>query len=228
MGCTKISEQDYLSSIDEDQLAETLKELEISGFDIQEFAGHIPEMMNWLEENGRKYPWRDTLDPWKVYVAEILLQRTRADTVSGVYPKFVEKYPSPESIDQSNEEELRDIISELGFVNHRVKSLKSAGEIFVSEYEGKVPETLEGLKKPWRSGNYVARATQLFARGETQALVDPNIVRVIENKMNVKLPSQPHKKGEVYSFMESITPEDAEKARAFYLALLDLGALEFD
>ncbi|WP_083864437.1 hypothetical protein [Natrinema pallidum] len=88
---------------------------------IEEFLEAVPSLLAWLRNEGRNFPWRNTTDPWRVYVSEILLQRTRADAVSEVYDDFFDRFPEPAAIRKASEEEIRDSVSSLGFVNHRTR-----------------------------------------------------------------------------------------------------------
>ncbi|EMA11553.1 A/G-specific DNA-adenine glycosylase [Haloarcula vallismortis] len=192
---------------------------------ISDFINCIPNLLNWLEDHGRRYPWRETEDPWKVYLAEILLQRTRGDAVEKIYSDVIQQFPTPEALNQASEEEIREVVHSLGFVNHRQRTLEEVGRIFTQEFNGEIPNSIEDLKKPWRVGDYSARATQLFARGEPMALVDSNFARVIGRVLGYEMPQQPHKSDDVYALLDALTPTDSDITRSFNLAVLDLGAL---
>lgn len=225
-GKTDVTSSDYRRMINESQALDSMRNLGINDPEssLEVFIQEIPDLFSWFENNARDYPWRRTTDPWEAYTAEILLQRTRADNVERVYNTFLERYPSPEALKAANEDEIKQLIGELGLVNIRTKTLVDVGQIFTEEYAGAVPEQLEGLKKPWRVGDYVARATQIFARGKPMGLVDPNICRVISTIMDIELPEQPHKCDKVYNLMDALTPKEPTVSRAFYLALIDRGA----
>lgn len=189
------------------------------------FVTELPALLSWLEQHGRTYPWRDTTDPWRVYTSEILLQRTRGDAVNEIYSEFFSQFPDPEALNDATEEEIRDVVHSLGFVNHRTRTLLDVGRILCEDYDGEVPDSLEELKRPWRVGDYSARACQIFSRGEPLALVDVNFARVIGRVLGYEMPQQPHKSDNVYSLLDSLVPSDPALARAFNLAILDLGAL---
>lgn len=226
-GRTDIDSEELRQHID---IEEASKQAEKGGVKsaeekIEDFVSCIPSLLEWLEQRGREYPWRATTDPWKVYLAEILLQRTRGDAVEKVYSDVIEKFPNPDALHEASDEEIREAVHSLGFVNHRQRTLEEVGRIFTEQYDGEVPDSIEELKKPWRVGDYSARATQLFAREKPIALVDSNIARVIGRVFDYKMPQQPHKNKEVYAFLEALTPNDPDIARSFNLAILDLGAL---
>lgn len=226
-GRTEVSVDELRTLIDIEAAVELAADGEVEGPEerVNEFVKCVPDLLSWLEMEGRRYPWRQTADPWRVYIAEILLQRTRGDAVDKIYTEFMNQFPDPESLHAAQESEIRELIHTLGFVNHRTRTLRDVGEIFVSEYGGKVPNSVEGLKKPWRVGDYSARACQLFSRGAPMALVDANFARVFERLLGYVMPRQPHKSSEVYALLDALVPSDPDLARAFNLAVLDLGAL---
>lgn len=191
---------------------------------VERFYEDLPQLLRWLEANGRDYPWRNTTDPWAVYLAEILLQRTRGDAVEPVYRRLRRQFPSPQDLHEADETEIKPVIEELGFGNQRTRTLNAAAQLVVEEHSGTVPRTLEELKKPWRVGPYSARACLLFATGRPLALVDANFARVFSRYFECNFPKQPHKSDAVYELFEALVPNDAGLARSFNLAVLDLGA----
>lgn len=225
-GATDVTVEQVEQAVDLDA---TIKEARRGGVDdadrMRAFIGRIPELLCWLEQNGRDYPWRTTTDPWEVYLAEVLLQRTRGDAVAQIYPEVLEQFPNPESLNEATDEVVREAIRSLGFVNHRQRSLNEAARLFTEESGGSVPDSVADLKEPWRIGDYTARATQLFARGQPLALVDSNFARVVGRVLGYEMPQQPHKSEAVYALLEALTPDDPGMARSFALAILDLGAL---
>lgn len=185
----------------------------------------LPGLLEWLSVNGRKYPWRYTTDPWQIYATEILLQRTRSDAVAEIFDPFFAEFPVPDAILDADEAVIRDLVHPLGFVNHRVRTLREAAELCVMDCNGQVPADLEALQQPWRVGPYTARACLLFAFQEPMALVDANTARITERVFEYPMPEQPHKSADVYRFLDALVPSEPALARAFNLALLDLGAL---
>ena len=221
-GRTSVSETEVRSLTNAERAGELLAKF---GHDAPEaavnsFLGSIPELLQWLEANGRTFPWRETTDAWEVYAAEVLIKRTNADAALRVFPRFIERYPSAAALAKADEEELRELVYEIGLVDNRVKTLQSVGEQFADG----LPDSVSELKEPWGVGEYSARACQLFARGDPQPLVDSNFARVVSRVMGIEMPSQPHKSKQVYALMNALTPQDTNIARAFNLGILDLGA----
>jgi len=226
-GRTQITVNEY-SQLVETERAEKL--LVANGVDnpaerVERFVGECPKMLEWLESHGRHFSWRNTVDPWRVYATEILLQRTRADAVEEIYEDFFEEFPTPEELHNSDEDTVRDLVRSLGFVNHRTRSLSEAAAMCVDKYGGNVPESLDALKEPWRVGDYSARACLIFSFGQSQPLVDSNFARVVERLFNYEMPSQPHKSDTVYELLGALVPNKPSIARAFNFAILDIGAL---
>jgi A/G-specific adenine glycosylase len=226
-GRTDISSEELKQLIDIEEASTQAEKGEVKNADekVEDFVSCVPDLLKWLEQCGREYPWRATNDPWKVYLAEILLQRTRGDAVEKIYSDVIKQFPNPEAVHEASEKEIREAVRSLGFVNHRQRTLKEVGKIFTDQYDGEVPNSIDELKKPWRVGDYSARATQLFAREKPMALVDANFARVIGRVFDYEMPQQPHKSKQVYAFLEALTPNDPDTARSFNLAVLDLGAL---
>ena len=226
-GRTRITASEYEELV---EIARAEELLAVNGVDnpterLERFVSVCPEMLQWLETHGRHFPWRNIVNPWRVYATEILLQRTRAPAVEELYEAFFEQFPTPEKLYEGDEETLRNLVRSLGFVNHRTRSLSEAAEMCVEEYGGDVPESLEALKQPWRVGNYSARACLVFAFGHAQPLVDTNFARVIGRVFDYEMPSQPHKSDTVYDLLDALVPNEPSVARAFNLAILDIGAL---
>ncbi|MWG36677.1 hypothetical protein [Halomarina oriensis] len=191
---------------------------------VEGFLDQMPTLLAWLDEHGRDYPWRRASDPWQIYASEILLQRTRSDAVADIYPEFFAQFPSARCLLEADEEDLRSIVHPLGFVNHRVRTLREAAEL-CAEVQDEVPADLEALQQPWRVGPYTARACLLFAFDQPMALVDTNTARIVGRVFDYPLPEQPHKSTRVQRLLDALAPDNPALARAFNLALLDLGAL---
>ncbi len=226
-GRTRITAAEYEELIDSSEIIEHLDTKGVSDprVRVNEFIESIPDLLAWLEQHGRNYPWRHTTNPWRIYATEILLQRTRADAVADIYEEFFISFPNPGAVVETEEQAIFDVIQSLGFGNQRTQSIREAARLCVEQHDGKVPADLDELKKPWRVGPYSARACLLFAFNTPLALVDANISRIVERVYGYEMPEQPHKSGEVYTFMQALLPSDPAVARSFTFALLDLGAL---
>ncbi|WP_336331157.1 hypothetical protein [Haloarcula sp. CGMCC 1.2071] len=189
---------------------------------ISGFSSQLPLLLQWLKTHGRILPWRQTTAPWNVYLSEILLQRTRASAVEGIYDQFFARFPDAKTLQAAPGDEIQSLIATLGFGNQRTRTLNEVADLLVEEHDGEVPQSLEELQRPWRVGPYSARATMLFAFSEPLALVDTNFARVLERVFAYDMPDQPHKSDAVYELLDALVPETAGLCRAFNLAILDL------
>jgi A/G-specific adenine glycosylase len=226
-GRTQVTASEYRQLINKDEIVGHLESRDISKPEerVTSFIETIPDLLDWLEENGRDYPWRYTTDPWRVYVTEILLQRTRADAVADIYESFFNTFPDPPTLASADETTIFEEIQSLGFGNQRTRSLRDTAQTCVRESGGTVPEDLETLQEPWRVGPYSARACLLFAFDTPLALVDSNITRIFERVFDYEMSGQPHKSDAVYAFVETFIPDDPALARAINFSFLDLGAI---
>jgi A/G-specific adenine glycosylase len=225
-GQTDADANNLKSNIDVSKSVSLLQK-QTSGADgkIHNFINNIPRMLEWLDLNGRIYPWRETTNPWSVYVAEVLLQKTSAEKVKPVYGYFIEKYPNPYSLSGASEEEIKSMISGLGFGNQRTRTFQEISKLFCAQNDGDVPNSIDKLKEPWGVGDYSARATQIFARGEIYGLIDVNIARIFERVFEYKMPENPHREEEIYALADALVPRKSGLCRSYNLSLLDLGAL---
>lgn len=192
---------------------------------VDKFVDRLPELFAWFESHHRDFPWRRTRDPWAVTVAEILLQRTRATTVEDVYITFLDRYPNVHAVASADRNDLFETVESLGFGNKRTRTLQTLAETIVDQHEGTVPDDLEVLLELPRIGPYTARACLCFAYGQPLALVDANIETVMQHVFGYSSARRAHKDQALYAFLDALIPRQADAARVFNLALLDLRVL---
>lgn len=145
--------------------------------EIEEFRSNLLE---WYRANGRNFLWRKKSNPiYQKVIAEVLLQRSRAETIAAFYPVFVTRFPSWASLASSTEEEIGEFLKPVGLWRRRASSiLKLAAEM--RRRNGKFPRTREEIESLPGVGQYIANAVLMFAHGEPQPLLDVNMARVLE------------------------------------------------
>ena len=179
-------------------------------------------MVDWYEKNQRGYAWRGQADPYKILVAEIMLQQTNADKVEPVYRCFVQQYPSIKALVQSDLEALKAVLRPLG-LGYRVARLKNIAEKLVAEHGGEVPLTEEALLALPGVGRYVANAVLCFAYARRVALVDVNVIRLYDRVFGFQSQrNRPRNDNEVWEFATKMLPQTNFKE--YNLALLDFTA----
>lgn len=137
-------------------------------------------LLDWYAEHGRALPWRDAgASTYEKICVEVLLQRTRAETVAGIYGVFFARFSSWQVIAGAEIHELEQAFKPIGLWQRRARSLKALAT-FAVERDGLFPCTEEELAHVPAVGQYVANAILLFQHGQPRPLIDTNMARVIE------------------------------------------------
>lgn len=135
-------------------------------------------LTRWYDDHRRPLPWRETRDPYAIWVSEIMLQQTRVDTVIPYYLRFIDKFPTVEILSRAPLGDVLKIWENLGYYA-RVRNLhKTAGEI-AARFGGRIPERLEEIVRLPGIGRYTAGAILSIAFGQAVPAVDGNVRRVI-------------------------------------------------
>ena len=132
-------------------------------------------LLAWGRTARRSFPWRETRDPWRVLVAEVLLQRSRGKTAARVYQDLFDRWSTPASLAAAPEEDIRRVIQPLGLLRRAV-SLKALAVRVVDL--GEVPRTVDGLLALPGVGTYAANATAAVAYEIRAPVVDGVTARV--------------------------------------------------
>lgn len=135
------------------------------------------QLLAWFESSARSFPWRYDSDPYHVLMAEMMLRRTQAPQVVGVYHRFLQAYPDISSLNEAPELEVATILRPLG-LEWRVKNFKILASELVSRHNGEVPSDRRDLQALTGVGPYVAEAVRCFAFGLPAVIMDTNTVRV--------------------------------------------------
>jgi A/G-specific adenine glycosylase len=137
-------------------------------------------LLEWFQAHRRRFPWRNrSASPYEKIVAEILLQRTQADTVARFFRGFLRRFPSWSSLAEASEEEIGEFLRPVGLWRRRAASLKLlAAEM--AQRRGRFPADRDQLERLPGVGQYIANSVLLFCHGEAQPLLDTNMARVLE------------------------------------------------
>ena len=138
------------------------------------------ELLYWYRQHGRALPWRsERTSTYEKICVEVLLQRTRAETVAQVYPAFFARFESWAAIAAAEVEELEEHFRPIGLWQRRARSIKGLAE-YAAARGGKFPADPRELAAVPGVGQYVANAILLFQHGQARPLLDVNMARVIE------------------------------------------------
>lgn len=179
-------------------------------------------LLAWWKINGRHFPWIDENDPYRIFVSEILLHRTRANQVAPVYRELIERFPTIRALAAAEPRELRAMLRPLGLF-WRTKYLRLAAKQIVEEYGGTVPENAGALKSLPGISDYIASAIRCFAFRRPEAIIDTNTVRILGRVLGVRVTEGSRRSKQLYESYGSLL--DTENPRDFNHAILDLGAL---
>lgn len=147
-----------------------------------EFANTI---ISWFRENGRALPWRETRDPYAIWLSEIILQQTRIAQGWEYWERFMAQYPTVEDLAAAHEDEVLKLWQGLGYYS-RARNLHTAAKQIVAL--GHFPDTLEGIKQLKGVGDYTAAAIGSFAFDIPAAVVDGNVYRVLARYFGIDTP----------------------------------------
>ena len=136
------------------------------------------ELLEWYRRSRRELPWRQTQDPYAIWVSEIMLQQTRVAAVIERYKAFLSRFPTAQALAGAGEQEVLALWSGLGYYR-RARMLHKAAQAVVSERGGVIPRTSLELRKLAGIGSYTAAAIASIAHGEPVAVVDGNVERVL-------------------------------------------------
>ena len=137
------------------------------------------QLLAWYDAHARDLPWRESHDPYRVWLSEIMLQQTRVAAVIAHYHEFLRRFPTVEKLARAREASVLAAWSGLGYYR-RARMLHAAAKVVVRERGGKFPETAEGLRELPGVGRYTAAAIASIAFGEAVAVVDGNVERVLQ------------------------------------------------
>lgn len=186
-------------------------------------AGFRRQVLAWWRRHKRQFPWRQTSDPYRILLAEVLLQKTDAPKVVPVYLEVISKYPTLESLAQADLRRLRKTLASLG-LHYRSERLRRMARELLSRF-GMVPNDLDALLSAPGIGRYIASAVCAQAFGQRRAVLDTNVVRVLERCFDVRS-SRPRARDDpkMWAAAQELLPRRARDAARWNWALIDLAA----
>lgn len=135
-------------------------------------------LLTWFRAHQRDLPWRSSRDPYRIWVAEIMLQQTRIAAVMPYYERFLDHFSTVESLADAPQQEVLKLWSGLGYYS-RARNLHAAAKEIVAEHNGKFPRTLEAALELPGIGVYTAAAVLSIAYDVPLAVLDGNVARVL-------------------------------------------------
>ena len=185
-------------------------------------SGFADTLIHWYEENKRDLPWRQTKDPYRIWISEIVLQQTRVAQGMEYYKRFVERLPDVFALAEAAEDEVMKLWQGLGYYS-RARNLHVAARSMAGT--GGFPTTYEGVRALKGVGEYTAAAICSFAYDMPYAVVDGNVYRVLSRWLGVDTPIDSTAGKKLFA---QLADELMDKRRpALYnQAIMDFGALQ--
>ncbi len=145
------------------------------------------EIYKWYNINKRNLPWRETSDPYKIWISEIILQQTRVVQGMSYYMRFVEKFPTVCDLANASEDSVLKLWQGLGYYS-RARNIYFTAKFIVNNYNGIFPDDYKSILSLKGIGNYTAAAIASIAFNLPHAAVDGNIYRVISRYYGISTP----------------------------------------
>ena len=185
-------------------------------------------ILQWFEENGRALPWRETRDPYAIWLSEIILQQTRIEQGRPYWERFMQRWHTVEELAAASEDEVLREWQGLGYYS-RARNLHHAAKQVVEM--GGFPKTLEGIKRLKGVGDYTAAAIGSIAFDLPAAVVDGNVYRVLARHYGIATPinTTEGKKEFAALAQELLLPalnREGQGAGLFNQAMMDFGAMQ--
>lgn len=159
-------------------------------------------LAHWYAEHGRALPWRESSDPYKIWLSEIMLQQTRIDQGTGYYLRFIERFPTVHDLAEADHDTVMKMWEGLGYYS-RARNLHHTAKVISQEMNGKFPNHWSELIKLKGIGPYTARAIGSIAFGNAAAVIDGNVFRVLTR------------------YLADFSPIDVPQTRKTFQELLD-------
>lgn len=189
-------------------------------------AVFAPLLLRWYQGEKRDLPWRQTRDPYAIWVSEMMLQQTQVATVIPYWTHWMTRFPTIESLAEAPLNDVLTAWQGLGYYA-RARNLHKAAKVIVEDHGGEFPTALEQVLALPGIGRYTAGAICSIALGQDVPIVDANVIRVLCRVYGVKgdpksLPVQ----NRLWELATELIPSG--QAREFNQAMMELGALVCD
>ena len=179
-------------------------------------------LLKWFREHGRDLPWRQTRDPYAIWLSEVILQQTQVKQGCDYWLRFMRRWPTVADLAAATEDEVLRQWQGLGYYS-RARNLHAAAKQVLAR--GGFPTTIEGLRQLKGVGDYTAAAIGSIAFDLPVAVVDGNVYRVLARHYGIATPiNTTEGKHEFTALAQSLLPE--AEASAYNQAIMDFGATQ--
>jgi A/G-specific adenine glycosylase len=178
---------------------------------------------DWYRQNARNLPWRETNDPYFIWLSEVILQQTRVEQGKSYYLKFVETFPTVKELAEADEQTVLKLWQGLGYYS-RARNLHAAAKEILLVHGGKFPNDYASIRKLKGVGDYTAAAISSFAFNLPHAVVDGNVYRLLSRYFGESNPIDSAQGKKLFAALaQEFLPESS--AAIYNQALMEMGAL---
>jgi len=180
-------------------------------------------LLAWYQRHQRKLPWRDTRDPYKILVSEIMLQQTQVERVTPKYHEFLQRYPTLEDLARARTAELRRVWYPLGY-NVRPLRLRRIAQRVLRDHGGQIPDSYDGLIAMDGIGRYTAGAVLSFAFEQDAPILDTNVARLLARYFGARGEAKSSRRQKrLWQLAEAVIPHG--QGYTINQAMMDFGAM---
>jgi A/G-specific adenine glycosylase len=180
------------------------------------------QLLAWYRRNQRSLPWRETSDPYRIWISEIMLQQTQVDTVIPYYHRFLKAFPTVSSLARAPLQDVLKVWENLGYYS-RARNIHATAKVIIEKFGGQIPDNWEEIKSLPGIGQYTAGAILSIAYGQAHPAVDGNVRRILCRLFAIRKPvDDTQEQKQLQKLAASLIP--VKHPGDFNQALMDLGA----
>lgn len=181
-------------------------------------------LLDWYARHGRRLPWRETRDPYRIWVSEIILQQTRIAQGTDYYLRFVERFPDIASLAAASEDQVLKQWQGLGYYS-RARNLHRAAQLLAEQFDGQFPRSYDQVRSLPGIGDYTAAAICSIAYRMPYAVLDGNVYRVLSRYFDLDTPIDTTAGKKLFTRLAD-EQLDRDRPGDYNQALMDFGALQ--
>lgn len=181
-------------------------------------------LVEWYKKHKRELPWRDTSDPYIIWISEIILQQTRVNQGYEYFNRFVKRFPTVSLLASADEDEVLKLWQGLGYYS-RARNLHAASKQIMDEYDGVFPRKYKDILNLKGVGEYTAAAIVSFAYNDPYAVVDGNVYRVLSRVFAESKPIDTGRGKKLFAEL-AFSQLDDDNPGLHNQAIMEFGALQ--
>lgn len=181
------------------------------------------KLMDWYADQGRDLPWRNTSDPYIIWLSEIILQQTRVEQGMPYFYRFVEEFPIVTKFAEAEEEDILRLWQGLGYYS-RARNMHKAAKMVMDDFQGRFPNSYDEAIRLPGVGEYTAAAIASFSTNEKKAVVDGNVYRVLARYFGIREPINSTQGKKLFAEVAQ-KMLDRDHPGRYNQAIMDFGAL---